>query len=345
MVVDLIVERAQTRKIIDLWGPPPPGWSMISEPSSELDLEWFDPIAYLQDRNIEYFDSGKNVTRGWINIQCPFCQDHSNHLGINLTSKMISCWICGTKGSIVRLIREIESCSEYQARLVLKAFKRDIYSDPYQISSFRKNPAKNEDRAVFQGKIEWPKGVVSEFPKSHLHYLKKRKFDPHKTILKYKLRAGTNFGFYKFRIVIPVFLNHRIMTFVGRDITGKAIQPYKNHPEELSVLPAKHLIYNIDSVKEKIILVEGIFDCWRIGEGCGASLGTKVTKEQINLLLKRNIKEVFLFPDYDAIAEWEKLAKRISPLFDRVELVLISKGDPADLKRKEVIKLRSSIGL
>lgn len=325
--------------------PLPLGWLMVFDPSSEFDLEMFDPIAYLQDRNIEYFESGKNVSKGWVNIQCPFCQDHSNHLGINLESKLISCWVCGIKGPVTKLIQEIESCNPYQARLILKGFTRDFSSDPYQDIPSNKNPARNLNKGVLERKISWPKGAVSEFPRSYLRFLLKRRVPPRKTILKYKLKAGLNTGEYKFRIVIPVFLNHQIITFVGRDITGKAREAYKNHPEEKSILSVKKLLYRIDETKGNIILVEGIIDCWRIGDGSCATFGTKVTKEQINLLLYKKVKRIFLLPDADAIDEWEDLADQLSPIFDHVELIKLSKGDPADLKRKDIKKLRSWAGL
>ena len=44
--------------------------------------------------NIEFVESGPNVAKGNVNVQCPWCgvEDHSYHLGINLAKGMWGCW-------------------------------------------------------------------------------------------------------------------------------------------------------------------------------------------------------------------------------------------------------------
>ena len=46
-------------------------------------MQNFDIISYLENRGVSYWTEGKNVTDGWVNINCPFSPDPSNHLGIN----------------------------------------------------------------------------------------------------------------------------------------------------------------------------------------------------------------------------------------------------------------------
>ena len=56
----------------------------------------FDVISFLEEYNIDYTTSGKNVTSGWVEINCPFCgDDPSYHMGVNLSSGLYHCWICG----------------------------------------------------------------------------------------------------------------------------------------------------------------------------------------------------------------------------------------------------------
>lgn len=38
----------------------------------------------LIDYRIPFSEQGKNIGNGWIGLKCPFCDDHSNHLGLNL---------------------------------------------------------------------------------------------------------------------------------------------------------------------------------------------------------------------------------------------------------------------
>ena len=63
-----------------------------------MNFQDFDIINYLENREIDYHKAGeKNVGKGWININCPFCDDPSWHLGINLKSKFFNCYICEQK--------------------------------------------------------------------------------------------------------------------------------------------------------------------------------------------------------------------------------------------------------
>ena len=85
-----------------------------------MNIQDFDIIAYLESREVEYHTSGKNVTSGWIEINCPFCfpEDPSWHLGINLDTKLYNCYICGNKGSPINLIMEIDQCSFPKAKKI-----------------------------------------------------------------------------------------------------------------------------------------------------------------------------------------------------------------------------------
>ena len=82
-----------------------------------INFESFDIIKYLQSRHINYTEEGKNVSEGWIGIRCVFpgCEDMSNHLGIHLESKVISCWVCGRRGSLLNLILLIDKKSTANA--------------------------------------------------------------------------------------------------------------------------------------------------------------------------------------------------------------------------------------
>lgn len=300
-----------------------------------MSLENFDVIAYLEDRGISYSESGKNVTEGWLNIECPFpgCSDPSNHLGISLESKFFSCWICDAKGPVDKLIQELEDCSWIESQDILGQFTENIYQTMQQqkkvtekASTPRFNGAKQDILSQFQ----------TIFPKIHLKYLRSRNFNPDILIPQYKLRACYNLGKYKFRIIAPMLMSNEVVSFVGMDVTRKAKVPYKNASDEESITSAKDCLYNIDTINRTAILVEGITDVWRIGDRSVATLGKKVTTAQINILKQKNVKNVFVLPDFDGIDEWKKVGKRIAPLFDHVELIELSSGDPADLTGEDL---------
>jgi len=54
----------------------------------------FDFKAFCDAKNIPYVTSGKNVSIGNFNIQCPFCghADPSEHMGIEVATGYWGCW-------------------------------------------------------------------------------------------------------------------------------------------------------------------------------------------------------------------------------------------------------------
>lgn len=294
----------------------------------------FNLTSYFEDQQIEYHLEGeKNVTRGWVNIQCPFpgCSDPSWHCGINISSLLFHCYICGSKGSIERLISGIEKCSITQAERIIEEY------DNNKIIVLNR---KRLDR-IPVGKCILPK-VDKVFHKRHWEYLKDRNFNPDYLINKYNLMSVYNIGEYKFRIIIPYYYNFKLVSFNTRDITGRATLRYQFSSAENSVIEVKHTLYNIDTVNDRCIIVEGPTDVWNIGDGCVAVSGKQFTREQLLMIRERNIKKVVVLYDADDKEEkiGEKLANNLSGIVPYVELIELTNGDPAELQRDEVNKIR-----
>lgn len=295
--------------------------------------ETFDVIAWLDDINVPYATIGKNVSAGWVNIQCPYCDDHSNHLGINLSSKQVHCWRCPHRSGIKKLIADLEEINYSEVDERLGMFQSGFYfEEPFEAAE----------------SIELPAEATDEFPPGHLQYLKGRKFDPEELISSYQLKACAHLGPYKFRIIIPVFINGRLVNFVGRDITNRAELRYKAAANRNAVLPLKDLVYNLDSVRKNVLITEGPFDVWRIGPGAVGLLGTEYTKHQVNLLVQLQAERFFVLFDGEPIAfeKARQLAKTLSMSGKDVEVIQCPEGrDPADLTTDEVAVLRKELSL
>ena len=69
--------------------------------NKNLRLEYVDIRAVLDYIGVPYTETGKNVSAGWVGVQCPMpgCSDQSNHMGLNLTSPVCTCYHCGRKGN------------------------------------------------------------------------------------------------------------------------------------------------------------------------------------------------------------------------------------------------------
>lgn len=296
-----------------------------------MSFENFDLFAYLDSRGIEYRESGKNISKNFVGICCPFCDDSSFHMGIHKQSKTISCWVCSTRGTILKLIQEIEKVPPSKAFHIANEFQDQNYSY-----------LDNNEQFQPKDSIELPKGCTKEFAGIFTNYLLKRNFNPEELIKTYDLYAGEKLSLFQFRVIVPVYFKRELVTYLGRDITNKSPLKYLNCPIEESKIPIKNCLYNLDSVKDSAIIVEGVTDVWRIGQGCIATFGIQYTKKQISLLI--GLKKAFVLFDNDAIARAEKLANDLSCFVDSVEVLELDKGDPADMSPIDALKLRSYLG-
>lgn len=291
----------------------------------------FDIISFLEDENINYKTTGKNVTAGWIEIQCPFpnCSDHSFHCGINPETGFFSCWICGGKGHPVKLIKALKECGWKKAQEIYEK-----YIDFSLIST--------EIQENLVQKLKLPKEFVwiqeDKIPLSIYTYLLNRHFNPEKLVRQHKLIAPDPFflGKFKYRLIIPVFLNNKIVNFIGRSVSDNGVAKYKACPNDQAEIQLNNLLYGIDDLPKKspCVIVEGVFDQWRLGAGSVASFGINISAEQIELLRKKEPTSVFILFDPDAKEQAEKAAQKI--WFAPVEICQINTDkDPGDLSDYE----------
>lgn len=271
----------------------------------------------LDKHNIPYSSEGKNIAKGWIGLECPFCGDTRNHMGINLTTSMFSCFICGKKGTFKFLIHEFTG----------------IWIDGKAEKSFIQHKEKIRAKEISYD--------FNEINETHKDYLRKRNYEPEDIIEKYQVKSGGFAGIYKYRIIIPYFFKNKLITFTSRDVTGLQEVKYKSLANELSIKTPKETLYGIDQCQETVIVVEGIFDSWRIGKGSVALSGKIASEEQIHLL--KEFKRIFIMLDKDAEKEATELAHNIESSFNDVHLVTLDIKDPDCLNQKDVYDLRKEI--
>lgn len=291
---------------------------------SKVHVDNVDLRDLLDSLNIHYTSSGKNVSAGWVGVQCPFCDDNHNHMGINIRSKLVSCWKCGKTGSIIQyLTRELNSFNKAM-EVIGKFIPRTL-----------KIEREMERSGVL--KVELPSNAKIGLSIYHKIYLKKRGFDPEYLSEKYNLHHVGPVGKFKNRIIVPVIKNYRLMTFTSVDIADESIQRYKHLEDELSIVPMKHILYNAEtSDNYNVYVVEGLFDCYRIGDGCVPTWGVKFTAEQKKLLAK--FKRVTIIGDGDRDG-WrfnEILGNELSAFSDVRYFKLEAGLDPDTLTKEEI---------
>lgn len=303
-----------------------------------------DIVSYLRYKGIRYKERGKNVSKDWISVQCLWCDDHSNHLGIHTTKGTINCFRCPVTGTIFRLVMKLERCNYETAIKVLSDFNRFRSSDTLPL------PDKRSLKFERLGASHYDKNVLSQFNFDdnmltiHKEFLENRYFDPIYLIEKYKILFCGPLGDYRLRVIVPVYDRGKCISFTARDATGRASTPYLNCPNEKSILDIRDTVYNLDnSTSPDVIVVEGVTDVWRLGDNTVATFGIKYTPMQVLTLTQ--YRRCFILYDAEQKAQEQahNLAKDLSTLVGEVVRLELTDGDPAELSADDVKSLRKQV--
>lgn len=293
----------------------------------------FDALKFCRENQITYWEEGPNVSAGWINIQCPFCGDSSNHFGFNPFNSSCRCWRCGNHW-LDETIKKLLNVTTKEAKEIIKE---------YSVNSITR--ALNKKEIVRPKELIWPVGMI-DFSERHKKYLESRNFDPEKLIRQWDLKATGHLGPYKFRIIAPIIIDAVPISYQGRDITGIAELRYKTCEPEDEVIFHKGIVYGADLIQNrKTIIVEGVVDAWRMGPGTVCTFGTKYTREQV-IFLHKKIDEAFILFDSDdsqAQENADRLCWDLSIIGVKSTRVELDKGDPGDLKQDDADRIKKEL--
>jgi len=100
------------------------------------------------------------------------------------------------------------------------------------------------------------------------------------------------------RLVVPVRFGGKVATWIGRDMTGRSTVPHL-FP---AGAPRASVLFDWDRARrcKQIILVEGVFDAIRVGQGGTCTFGTALSEAQYVLLAGAGVREVVVMFDSDA---------------------------------------------
>lgn len=292
----------------------------------------FDVIRFLDDNAIPWWPPGDNVSQGHVGVTCPFCDDTYNHLGLDARGrKRPYCWKCGS-----------HSWYDYVKTKTGKSLKA-VERDYGKIHSH-----------MIEMEPEIPRGGASvcvppgtkNFKPTHKKYLIDRGFDVEYTIRKFGLQVTGATGKLPYRIIIPIFLKGKVVSYQGRSYADQKPKYLTCKPEE-EVVFHKDTLYNVDSVRGKTgIVVEGAFDVMKLGDNAVATFGTALSKSQLNLLAYHFDRVFFIFdPEEGAQGIADKSARTLSTMGTQVEQIELEEGDPGDLSIDDALHLKSELGV
>lgn len=329
----------------------------------------FDWISFLDRNGIEYVSSGPNVSRGNVNISCPFCgsADASHHMGISLHGKGWACWRNSDhRGkSPIRLVQTILGCSRERALQIVGVDRNLPTNFLDQVQSQFHDDELQQNNSVLRMpkeflsfsdkpscKLFWQYMVNKRgFTKSEVKYLSK-KFD-----VRYCSR-----GPFKGRVIFPIVFKRELVSWVGRTVYEIALPRYKvlTNDYELSDRDgcgvAKGPIIDyllwydtlINCDRDTICLVEGPMDAARI-EVVGRMHGIAATcfftsspsESQIDLLyqLLPKFRHRFLLPDKGAEAVGLRTLAKLPSLNVVMKSMPKNINDPGEIDENQLLNL------
>ena len=222
-------------------------------------------------------------SKGWINVICPYCGTTSFHLGFNIAHDYSNCFKCG--GHNLRMaLKKVLNIPETTLSEIL---------EPFQTKNKILKKLNNKEN-LNKKKIELPEYPLS---KTEQDYLLKRHFNPKELIRSFNIQGGGWVGEWKNRIIIPIYISGKLITYVGRTIIPDREPRYKFLSNEESVINPKKIFFNLDNCSNSYaVLLEGLFDVMRFGNDSICGFGITLTREQVWYLSER-FKKIYIIFD------------------------------------------------
>ena len=308
------------------------------------DYSDFNIVSFLEDNEIYHRFSGKNVGRGWVGFRCPWCEGQGTHGGVNLEHKNFSCWQCAMSASPPKLVKQVLNCSWPTAFKAIEKYsgrEANLSSWAQPQPKVREHSLRPVQLPALTGSLSGPGG----------QYLTSRGFDPRAIEAKYGVKESGPLGNYRFRLIIPVYFNKELVSFTSRDYTEKREPTYKEQLVDESIIPVKDCLYNIDSVKDKLLIVEGPADVWRMGDGAVALFGLKCTEKQQEILFKwhrhstkvKQKKKVVILLDPKTRKAADKLYYKLTSFIRDLKIIELYDKDPAEMTQQEAMNLKLQV--
>lgn len=263
---------------------------------------------------------------------CIFCTDgsHGWHLGFNLEGGGFNCWRCGGHSTNKFLYKYFK---KHEVGQILQA---------YQTAGMPKVRIKRDrpSKAVMPPQLEPLRPI-------HRKYLLKRNFNVTAVEEEWELRSTIGFsGEWSWRIVTPVKNSlGKIVAYTGRALRDEVNPRWKMSADEEIAEDPKKLIYGIEKAKDRILIVEGISDVWRMGPGAVALMGINWKEEQAHILKDYLYRAIMFDPEKEAQRQAQDLANWLAPFKGETEIITDLSSDPGDLSQKEADHIMKELGI
>jgi hypothetical protein len=197
--------------------------------------------------------------------------------------------------------------------------------EKYNTTTQRSYQLDQPDRVVPDA-LKWPDGI-GELSPSHIAYLRRRGLDPDEIVnLWHPLgTTGAAASLYANRIFAPLYFQGRVVSWQGRSIRDDCPDDfrYETCPKKDELVPCKSIVYGWDYVQEykRGVVVEGLFDVWKLGPGAMHTFGISWCRSQAKLLAELDWIGIAFDAEPEAQRQARALAEEIAGLGKAVELI------------------------
>ena len=281
---------------------------------------------------------GKNVSPGWIGLDCPFCGDLNKHLGCKLATLFCTCWRCKNGGHLFRLLQDHYDISWGEIRAAFGS-RRERPKRGQSVSRRIEELLGGTRLITAKEKIERPPALRPvDNDKNYFapvdDFLQRRGFSWTDAIRHEATFA--KLGPMAMRMVMPIRRENKIIAYQGRALFDDMEPKYRAHG------PINDCLYELDSCQpgRPLGIVEGIFDQWRMGDGFAASFGKSLSRLQIHAVVMRRPQLLYLIWDADAFWEIRAIRRELEAHGLNVIHIELPEGhDPDSFGREATMKL------
>ena len=308
----------------------------------------FKAKKFLDDHQVPHWDNGsvnsirrdKRCSSSHYQTKCPKCNSSGNLLGIRKSTGKANCFSCGSISTVEFIKFQLE-IGWTQAKALATS---------YSSTAVEEVEASEKHQSLKQIAETCTLPPHKPLSNSAKKYLRGRGLDPQILIDEYRVVEGKG-GEYDRRIIFPIYLDGKLVSYQGRDWTGLAFQAWKACSAEKEVYNHQTLVYGLQESKfDSLFVMEGLGDCQNfncVELGSASCLfGIDYSREQVRALKESGKKLLICF---DAEPKAQKRAQDLCADLAihgcDVENVELNDGcDPGELEFEEVDSILEYFG-
>lgn len=283
----------------------------------------------------------KETRSGQYICDCPYC-GKPMHFYINKKTQLFDCKKCGEVGSIYKLLKHFNKLyllggKKVENTITIKSIR--------QIQEVAENKTEIKELPIKQMPIGWK---VMKQPNDYLVSRHITESD----CKKYQIGSTSLVSKYQNYILIPITDEGKIRGYIGRYGSKRVPENKLRYNNSLGTDFASLLFGYDDIIKDKtetVIITEGVFDKFAVDRylqlyadesvRCICTFGKKISDIQIQKLVNKNISNVILAYDFDAIKEIKQYGMELNYYFNTSVAVSCKKKDIDECTKEEAIEV------